>query len=243
MADAPKNRLEDRIEKTLVESGLGQTRVYEIRQLIEQYCQEAQTDPITQLPLRSQMERLFEPMLRRAREYGSPFSVLMLDLDNFKEVNDDHGTGYTAFDGKHYQGHDAGDALLKDIGEIIKKNMRTGDIIIRKGGDEILIGLPFTGIENEEEHISDRNNQEPKLEQTRFHFPNKAELVAYKLCWRIQKRTDHTASIGIAAYPITTREPDLSTLITQADQAAYSVKEDGKNGYAVYGRNAISHLK
>ena len=88
-------------------------------------------DPLTRvLNTRAFMERLGAE-LKRARRYGRPLSVLYLDLDDFKRVNDSHG-------------HETGDAVLKLVAEAIRRAVRQPDVVARLGGDEFGVLMPET---------------------------------------------------------------------------------------------------
>ncbi len=89
------------------------------------------TDPLMEIYNRRYLERRLEEEFARARRYGFPFSILLLDIDHFKKVNDDRG-------------HSTGDRVLKGIGEIIKKTVRNVDVPARYGGEEVTILLPHT---------------------------------------------------------------------------------------------------
>ncbi|MGC1620661.1 MAG: GGDEF domain-containing protein [Candidatus Acidiferrum sp.] len=91
----------------------------------------AVTDPLTGLYNRRLFGESFEKELNRARRYGSPLGLVMLDLHRFKEVNDKHG-------------HPRGDEVLREVAATLKKALRTSDSAFRIGGDEFALLLPQT---------------------------------------------------------------------------------------------------
>jgi diguanylate cyclase (GGDEF)-like protein/PAS domain S-box-containing protein len=91
----------------------------------------ATTDRLTKLLNRHAGIKMFENLLHQAQRYGVPFSFLMLDIDNFKKINDELG-------------HLAGDLALHKVAKAIKKSTRKSDVAIRWGGEEFLILLPHT---------------------------------------------------------------------------------------------------
>ena len=84
------------------------------------------TDKLTQLYNRLKLDEIFSMKLASARRYNSTFSVIMMDIDYFKSVNDTWG-------------HQAGDDILKEFATIIKNNIRETDVVGRWGGEEFLI--------------------------------------------------------------------------------------------------------
>ncbi len=102
--------------------------------LIRELDSLSRIDPLTRLANRRDIEEALLLEQSRYERYGKPFSILMGDLDNFKQVND-------------LFGHDAGDYVLKGIAEIIQNNVRKIDKVSRWGGEEILITLPDTPLE------------------------------------------------------------------------------------------------
>ncbi len=91
-------------------------------------------DYLTGLYLRKYMERVLEDTLYNFKRYSTVFSIIMLDLDDFKKINDMYG-------------HAAGDVVLKDFASMIKRITRRTDSCIRYGGDEFIIILPETDID------------------------------------------------------------------------------------------------
>ena len=88
-------------------------------------------DPLTGLYDRRSFDRLLEMAIARSTRYGWPFTLVLLDLDHFKIINDE-------------QGHQAGDAALRDLGERFRRALRFGDNAGRIGGDEFAMILPNT---------------------------------------------------------------------------------------------------
>ena len=95
----------------------------------------ARLDPLTGIANRRHFFELIEAEINRACRYDHPFSIVHMDLDNFKTVNDRFG-------------HSTGDTLLRLVVETIQKNIRATDTIARLGGDEFAILLPETGTES-----------------------------------------------------------------------------------------------
>ena len=92
----------------------------------------ARTDPLTGIPNLRFLQETVEAECARARRYGHPLSVIVLDLDHFKTVNDG-------------QGHAAGDDALRYVAHLARESCREVDVVGRCGGDEFLFVLPFTG--------------------------------------------------------------------------------------------------
>ncbi len=89
------------------------------------------TDQLTGLYNRSRLDELFEAELRRANRYGTQFSLLLLDIDHFKQINDTHG-------------HLVGDDVLYAVANLLQNNIRDVDILGRWGGEEFMLILPNT---------------------------------------------------------------------------------------------------
>jgi diguanylate cyclase (GGDEF)-like protein len=142
--------------------------------------------------------------IERAMRSGSALSMLVLDIDDFKRVNDE-------------MGHKKGDEALVAVADIIRRNLRKVDMPFRYGGEEIVILLPGTP-EFEALHTAERLRR--VIQQHRgFRDPHGATR-------------ELTVSVGVAVYPDTARSADQ--LFAQADEAMYRAKQRGKNQVVLY---------
>lgn len=164
-------------------------------------------DPLTGLYRRSVFEEFFLNHLRMVQRSRQNFALLMLDIDNFKTVND-------------LFGHAAGDALLREIGELLRNNLRVGDIAARYGGDEFLILLGDCPISQAAE-IADR---------LRVQIDVLGESRQSGGACRA------TVSMGIAVYP---GDGDtVEALFEAADRHLLAAKQTGKDH--IVGARAVS---
>jgi diguanylate cyclase (GGDEF)-like protein len=136
----------------------------------EEILRLAKIDPLTEVYNRAAMEQMYKNELRRASRYKSPISLLMLDLDFFKVINDTYG-------------HQVGDKTLKFFVKAIREQLRTTDILSRYGGEEFALLLPD----------SDSLGAEVAAERVRRSL-EKTEIVAGGYTFYI------TVSIGVADY-------------------------------------------
>lgn len=104
-------------------------RLEKIESLQEQLQERAVRDGLTQLFNRRYFEEALMAEFSKAKRYGTPLSVILVDLDNFKRVNDTYG-------------HQAGDCALQVFADVIRHHVRTSDIACRYGGEEFIIALP-----------------------------------------------------------------------------------------------------
>ncbi len=135
----------------------------------------------------------------RALRYDEPLACIMLDVDNFKSVNDEHG-------------HQIGDLVLKELARSVSLSVRSSDIPARYGGDEFIIVLPNTG-KSFAFKISQRLMTLFSTKTIRIPIKNKTVKV--------------TISIGIAGIPDDTT--NMEELMKMADEALYRAKHEGKN--------------
>lgn len=159
----------------------------------------ATTDPLTRvLNRRALLERLGVEV-DRARRFGSALTMLLLDVDHFKQVND------TA-------GHLAGDTVLRQLGATLEGAVRTVDIVARYGGEEFVVLLPETASDGGAVFAE-------RLREC-------IEAVPFELA---TDRVVHlTVSIGIATFP-SPRITSMEDLFARADEALYRAKSGGRN--------------
>lgn len=166
--------------------------------LREALRQQSIRDPLTGLYNRRYLEESMERELLRARRTQGAMSVLMIDIDHFKQFNDTHG-------------HQAGDVLLKEFAEYLRRQVRAEDIPCRYGGEEFLIAMPGTG-------------KSEALERAESLRQNMATLKVY-----FQGKTlpAVNASFGVSSFP--DHGEDREALIRAADAALYKAKRAGRN--------------
>jgi diguanylate cyclase (GGDEF)-like protein len=161
----------------------------------------AMVDGLTGLFMRRYFDARIEEEIERSKRYGTGFSVLMIDVDDFKSLNDAHG-------------HLIGDRVLRGIANVVKSQMRGVDTAARYGGEEIAVILPRTELVNAY-NVGERiRGAIAELRITTDADPPQALRV--------------TASFGIAAYPESTAT-DGEDLVRRADRALYRAKKTGKN--------------
>ena len=156
-------------------------------------------DSLTGLFSRRHFDIRIDDMFRLARRYASPFSVILLDIDHFKEVNDTHG-------------HRTGDAVLRETATLVTAGIRDCDSAFRYGGEEFAVLLPETTAE-QATSIAERlrNGIQANIVQT-GKPPEKVSV---------------TISLGIAEY--SPELANHGELIALADQALYQAKQEGRN--------------
>lgn len=176
--------------------------VTEGRAMQRQLAYSAMHDSLTGLPNRLSFERALVSAIDQAKRESREHALCFVDLDRFKQVNDSAG-------------HSAGDALLRQIGEVIRRSCRSQDFTARIGGDEFAILLADCSTAS----------------ATRIAAKIIEQIGAVQFAWagcvyRIG------ASIGITA--ITHDAGDAHDLMNEADAACYVAKEDGRNMVAVF---------
>lgn len=111
----------------------------QLEELLERVKMLAITDPLTEVYNRRQFENIISVEFDRTRRYRFPLSCLMVDVDRFKLINDEHG-------------HQTGDLVLKELAKLISMNIRNVDVLARWGGEEFVVLMPHT--DSESAHLS-----------------------------------------------------------------------------------------
>lgn len=175
-------------------------KVESLNQRLVAAQEEMLIDELTQVFNKKAFDKRIQEEIGRNKTMNAPFSLLMFDIDHFKNVNDIHG-------------HQIGDRLLNKIGDIAKNVFRRDDYIARWGGDE------FAGI------LYDTVGDKAKIAAERFR--RRVEKTDFKYARRgAEQSVRITVSIGLAWY----RDGDTpKTLVERADQALYLGKRNGRN--------------
>lgn len=171
----------------------------QVREQQKSMYEMAMKDQLTTCHNRHSLAEYAPKYIHDAIKYRFPLSMMILDLDHFKEINDKHG-------------HDVGDVVLNNIGELLMTFCKQGDFVARLGGEEFAIMLP---------HYSCKEAME------------KAEEIRSIIEMRKPKGLVVTVSIGVACLSEAHNE-DYDRLYKDADQAVYMSKQKGRNCVTLY---------
>ncbi|MGE4546595.1 MAG: GGDEF domain-containing protein [Desulfurella sp.] len=171
------------------------------RQSLEKIKVKVYRDSLTGLYLREYLQIKLKENLYYMERYGRIFSLFMIDVDDFKDINDKFG-------------HQIGDNVLWQIGNLIKKNIRSSDIPVRYGGDEFVILMPETDI-NSAKKVAEK-------------FTDKMSKVIFK---KKDEEFRVTFSIGLTC---ARKDDTLDSIMERVDAALYSSKRSGKNSITVF---------
>ncbi|HJQ12231.1 MAG TPA: GGDEF domain-containing protein [Gemmatimonadaceae bacterium] len=200
---APLNEADVDFAETVVKSAMNAMRrahMVEVTQADNLRLEAlARTDPLTQLLNRRALLQQLASEVERTRRYNAPLSILMIDVDEFKDVNDTHG-------------HLAGDQVLIEVALLLARTARSVDLVARYGGDEFVIAVPETG---EAGAIAFAERLRDKIQSHAFDI-GKGEPLRL------------TVSIGVADFPEAKIE-SAEDLLDCADQALYRAKAGGRN--------------
>ncbi len=167
---------------------------------------QSMTDGLTGLYNRRSLESLLEREVALAERHALPLSIVMIDLDGFKQINDAHG-------------HAAGDHMLRAFADCVRITLRKTDLAFRYGGDEFAIALPQT-------HVAQAQQVVQKLRQA-FASVDFSSAIA---------NLEHqpTLSIGVAERSVAHTLVTLPAIMAAADAALYEAKNSNRNCVRVY---------
>lgn len=168
--------------------------VTEQKQLKDKLIKLATTDTLTQAYNRIKFEEIIDYEVKMVTRYDSPLSVLLFDIDFFKQINDSYG-------------HGVGDYALKTIVQIVQKNLRQTDYLVRWGGEEFLIILPRT-----------------TLKQAKILAERIRKIIEIHRFDKITKTI--TISLGVTSF---IKKDTKDSFIKRADDALYKAKRTGRN--------------
>lgn len=157
----------------------------------------AKTDGLTGLLNRRSLLEIAEQEFARAQRYNRSLSVLILDIDHFKRINDTYG-------------HPIGDVVIQTVASILNETLREADSVGRYGGEEFVVVLPETTLEQASE-VAERIRDQ----------------VAKKLISNDFRNLQVTISIGISA--LKTETHTIDEMLQRADKALYQAKSNGRN--------------
>jgi diguanylate cyclase (GGDEF)-like protein len=171
--------------------------ITEERRMEDELRQLATTDYLTGALNRRAFELTFRSEVERSRRHDLPVSLILIDLDRFKSINDTHG-------------HQAGDIVLKEVGDRLRVSLRDSDLLGRLGGEEFGILLPNTSIQNAIE-MADRMRR--VIGGAPFGIGPAGLTV--------------TASAGVTC--VRDSQDDVGAMTKRADDALYAAKQQGRN--------------
>jgi len=174
----------------------------ERKQLEDLLTRQAMTDPLTGLGNRRFLETQAELEIPRARRSAELLTLIAVDLDRFKRINDEYG-------------HDVGDRVLQEFAKTAQAELRDGDILCRMGGEEFTVLLPNT---SKEDALMVAERLRTAVEANPAEVGTSATEGGY---------LPYTVSLGVTL--VLPDESSLKPAIKRADQALYAAKETGRN--------------
>ncbi|HEX7157582.1 MAG TPA: EAL domain-containing protein [Edaphobacter sp.] len=181
--------------------------ITERRQMLNYVTHLATHDQLTGLLGRALLRDKTVEAVERARRYGTKVAVFMIDLDQFKRINDSLG-------------HTAGDQILVETAERLKRSVRSTDVVARVGGDEFVVVMPdITSVGDVERcavNLVSRISPEIQVDEQLVHV---------------------TASVGVCIYP--DFATDAKHLLKRADSAMYAAKDSGRNQHQVFSEDML----
>lgn len=159
-------------------------------------------DELTGLYNRREIDRMLREEVARSQRYSHVVSLIMMDVDHFKQVNDTYG-------------HQMGDEVLRQVAELVRGHVRLGDRVGRYGGEELAIML------------SETTGRDAYDTAERIRNAIAGHIFAWGEPYEQHLSVQVTASMGVASFP--SHATSLDTLVAEADRALYSAKDQGRN--------------
>jgi diguanylate cyclase (GGDEF)-like protein/PAS domain S-box-containing protein len=185
--------------------------VSEARELNRRLSYHASHDILTRLVNRREFESRLERALKSAKARETAYALCYLDLDQFKIINDSCG-------------HNAGDALLSQLGALLKSKIRWRDTLARLGGDEFGLLLESCSLD----------------EAMRTADGLREAIREHKFSW---DERNFSLGVSIGVVPITAENDDVASLLSAADSACQAAKEAGRNRIYTYQENDIDLMR
>jgi two-component system cell cycle response regulator len=185
-----RNNLEDRVLQRTLELLMANQKLEQL----------ATTDPLTGIANRRKMTDQVSHELERARRFKHPLSLLMIDIDHFKRINDTFG-------------HEVGDKAIVAVARLLTESMRSTDLAARFGGEEFVLLMSETNIE-----VAMRAAERLRAAVSMMHV-NAEDGAPVAL----------TISVGVASADPTGIQDSPSSLLVRADKALYRAKKEGRN--------------
>ena len=169
-----------------------------LKQDLKQANQMAKTDFLTNIPNRRGLFETAENLINQSKEHKLDFSLVLIDIDFFKFINDQYG-------------HLIGDSVLRFLAKLFEKETKGKDYVARLGGEEFVILLTDTNLENATLFA---DNLREKIQQTSLKVKNRTDKL------------ELTISCGVSSYH---EDEHIENLIERADEALYKAKNNGRN--------------
>ncbi|GAA0854461.1 diguanylate cyclase [Aliiglaciecola litoralis] len=196
LKEEAQEELEYKVQERTLELEIALRELSETNNELEQ---QTLTDSLTGIRNRKHFDKKYQAEVRRCRREQTELSIVMLDIDHFKSINDNHG-------------HVAGDEVIKEVARLLKRNLkRTTDDACRYGGEEFALILPNTDLQGA---MGVAENVRQEVEALIVELDDLSLKV--------------TLSAGVSTTVVTTAE-DEKNLLEAADKALYQAKRNGRN--------------
>lgn len=175
-----------------------QTKLKHLRNTNGQLIKLARIDGLTKVFNRMAVDQFLGTAFVKAREQAEELSLLLFDLDHFKKINDDYG-------------HHAGDQVLIQISQVLKKQFRAGDMLARYGGEEFMAVLPGAG------------------GKQAVHIGNRALEAVRKTVINLDTEQQLSITVSVGVSDIRPEDTNIGDMIKRCDRALYEAKNSGRN--------------